>query len=513
MARIPQFQRQALASEVVGTPGVDTSGADLGASLARSTNQMADVAATAAIERRQILDDTEALKQASNLELKNAQILDEHTRQYADDPTGKTDVLKQKLQQNLDNTLSGITSERVKGKVAMAGTRLVGDSTIKEVAWARDRETGIAFKNVQDVIANRAMDTYASGRTADFGRFKEIIAGTPAIVGTAHKILSPEQTMKLETFALESQVSSYIQGGLDDNPAVMAEQLKSGALDHYTDANGEFKTLLTPEKRDEYLTTAQNRMAKMVDTATYNRLSNIMSTQDDLVQKFTSDELTMADVENISDPKTQKVFKDLYEKANPLTNEEQAQVADELYSEYYKLARNHTVNEKNSAKKIKFEQLIDLRNKVYANFNNLSESQRNLFLKELIPAITDKIKRGERGKDHFSVGFADIDSWVSRVPDGGAYINGEPVTQRDAARLRTAAKNQYSAQLKESAGRKNHQGIPMSAPEVLQEVKRSFSRPEWAAYRLGETVISNNISYKIVGFDPDTGEPLTAQVK
>ena len=513
MGKIPQYQRSRLASSVVGTPGVDLSAAETTQTFSKVASNIGSNFMDIAVQRQEALDSAEALKLSSDLQLQTFKIFDEHTKQYASSQANKTNISKSNLVNQLNGVLETASSDRVRNKVNVAGNQIINTTIQKEFSWAREQESYIAFENLNQTISNRANEAYVAGRTADFETFSELMAGTPAILNVSRGILSAEQQTKLDTLAPEAQVEGYIQGAMEDNPAIISQQLQSGALDFYRLPDGSLKQLLKPEQKQKYLDIAKNRVSKMADQAEYNRLTTALATHDDLAQKFLNNELTLPEIESLEDPQAKKVFLNLYQKDNPLTNEEKAATVEELYQDYYQMAGYSIDDKKGVPKKVKLEKLLAFKQKLYENFDALNDTQRNQYLKDLLPAIESQIKRGG-GKipGDFPDGYKAIEDWVSQIPDG-VVIGGQPYTQDRAKLIKNTAMTEYVRLLKQSVGQKNEFGQPVGFSDVIAKVKKTFFNPAYSNYKVGDVVTNREgKSFVVRGFDQITGEPkLTLQ--
>jgi len=443
MATIPQISRDRLASSLVGTPGFNSSGQNIGQSVAKFGSQVADVAFQALSERKQILDQTEALKQASDYEIETYKVFEEHQKQYADDPTDKTQVLQDQLKQNLDTRLSNISSPAVKQAVTRAGYEVMGNTTLKQMAWAHDQEAVKAFNNVTQTINNRAEELNYAGQSGDLGKLDEIMRSMPVIMSSSKGILSAEQQAKLRDLAPKSWANAFILGAMDTNPALAYNLIKKGTFDNYVTEEGDTVSLLSPEEKQRYVDMASHRVAKVSETAQMNHLTGIMAGHNELMDKYLNspDGLTAADVNAIRDPKSRAVFQELYSQAHPMSVQQKYDTYGELWSNFYNLK----VDSKKQTAKASLEKLADFqRSVIKARANNIiTDEQAETFFKATTPPLNKKADDAfKRQQNSFQEGYQVIDSWLkSAGRDKDVTVKGELMNKFASAYMRDLRTN------------------------------------------------------------------------
>lgn len=418
MGKIPVYQRQNLASSAVGTPGVDTSGQQAFNSVAESSASIANSAFKMAAQRQESIDKTEALKKASDYELAAFKTLQAHTQEYSSDPTNKTDILKEKLNGQLNDILETTTSPRVKSMIQEAGIEIMGRSAIKEASWAHDQQASLALTNITSTINNRANELYVAGQSGDLNRFSEVMSSLPSVLETSKGILSPEQMLKLKSDAPKSLVNGFIQGAMDQNPAMAAQLLKDGTFDYFGDEKkGNLVRVLSPEDKEKYVETAQKRIKNLADTAQYNRLVTTLSGQEDLVNDFVDNKLTMAQINSIDDPKARETFTKLYTDANPLNAEQRLDAYGELWTRFNGLK----INKEKTKAKASLEELVSFQQEVVdaRSKNIITDDEAQQFFKSV-----SKPQEGQLQK-RFREGYKIIDKWLeSNGRKGDAMAKG-----------------------------------------------------------------------------------------
>ena len=136
MPKIPEFQRRKLASEVVGTPGIDPSGAQIGQSVAGFFNNVTNTAANMLTRVKEANDQSILAKTTTDLQVSFESAFNEHKEAFSDDPLNQTDKLKERLRKELTTVASGIKSPVVRQSLQRFGEGLVGSKLLKEMGLA-----------------------------------------------------------------------------------------------------------------------------------------------------------------------------------------------------------------------------------------------------------------------------------------------------------------------------------------------------------------------------------------
>ena len=103
---IPQVYREKIASSVVGTPGVDTSGQAIGEAVAQPAFELA-------INRQQNLDMAETNRLSLDYKLRAMDTLEKLKTSYAGEPEKVGPIFEQYLKSNLQDTTKQASNPRV----------------------------------------------------------------------------------------------------------------------------------------------------------------------------------------------------------------------------------------------------------------------------------------------------------------------------------------------------------------------------------------------------------------
>lgn len=511
MVSIPKYNREQLASSVVGTPGVDTSAANIFNSVADTADTFSKIAADAAAERKSRIDKAEALKLASDYEIESYKIFEQHTKENAAAPTESTKVLRERLETRMSEISQGITSPGVKDYFTSSAINTVEKNVFRGFDWEKTQEAANAQSNAMKTIENRADEANFAGRDGDFNKFAELMAGVPAITEVTKGILSAEKQREMESLAPKAIVTDYIYGALDANPALIAKQIKDGSLDYFVDAEGNTQRLLSPEDKKKYLDIAKERVVKLSDEAEANFLIETMAEQDRLAELASKKALTQADIESIPDKDAQAVFQKLYQKSNPMSDVQKSQIAQKLNTEFFEMTKRFVTDKQPIEDKVKLRHLLNFRNRVYENFDALSTDQQNQFIKKLLPAIDKQLSKkahwfsselGDYGK-----GFNEINAWVDKIPTG-SRIGDVEVGEQTRNSLKNSVFTAYVEQYDSTKGSKNQFGKPRTYRDVLKQIQDQYLGSYESQFPVGSAhILPNGELGRVVGYDPDTNKP------
>src|SRR5665213_3195704 len=113
MVAIPQIVREKLASSVVGTPGVDTSGQKAEESLATGANDVGQAIGQYAIQKQQEYDQAETNKLMLDNKMAAVTAMESAKTTYADDPEKAGPAFMQSMQDILAQSKTQASNPRV----------------------------------------------------------------------------------------------------------------------------------------------------------------------------------------------------------------------------------------------------------------------------------------------------------------------------------------------------------------------------------------------------------------
>lgn len=330
MPTIPKFERQKLASSLVGTPGIDTSGAEIAGAVAGVGNKAMQVFGQQAIEKKQIQDQALANKTLVDFDVELEKSYAEHQKNYKGDPVGKTQFLKDNAQRLLQQFADPIDSPEVRGAVERMGYTRIGEKVTNEVKWADQQATQNtvdATTQANDTLANEA---YMAGLNNNFTRAGEVFKSSEENILAAKRVLGEKDSQTLR----KNVAQGYVSGLMERHP----EELKM-ALDR-----GDFKKLYTPEEIRKLKSDATAQVQKAQETAETTYFAENIYKYPQQWEKLKAGTLSYGEIEQIDDPTIAKEMKEIWLKGQPYTPEDKRDKFMNLYGETINLIKGEGTN-------------------------------------------------------------------------------------------------------------------------------------------------------------------------
>ncbi len=380
MATIPKFERQRLASSLVGTPGVDTSGAAIADAVGGVANKTVQVFGQQAIEKKQIQDAALANKTMVDYDVALEKAYADHQKTYKGDPTGKTQFLKDEGQRLLQQFADPIDSPQVRGAVERMGYAKLGEKVTNEVKWADQQSTQNtidATTTANDTLANEA---YLAGMNNNSTRAAEILTTAEQNIATAKYVLGEKDAQKLR----KNVAQGYISGLMEQHP----EELKA-ALDR-----GDFKKILDPEETRKLKGDAVEQIKKAKDTADTQYLVSKIDQHPIIWEKYKTGTLTYAEIDRIEDPKFAEELKQLWLKGKPFTPEDKRDRYMNLYGETIELIKGQGTS---AYTKGNLEQVVKLQSKIVSAVRegSINEEDASSLLKKFAVPTSKALKKAD----------------------------------------------------------------------------------------------------------------------
>lgn len=284
MPKIPEFQRKSLESSLVGTPGVDTSSAQVLDSIGKVGDSGMQVFGEAAIRRKQAQDTALANKTLVDLDLSLEEAQVNHAKQFAmfrGDPNERTKAFRDQADTMLQNTLDQIDSKDVRLAVSRLGQNVIRERVLKESKLATDQQAVIAFGDVMDSANSLAGAARNAGIAGDAARFNELLHKSSGVRVAAAGVLSPEQRARLDQDVPKSIAAGFISGLNESDPSAVL------ALAN----NEQFKSIFTGEELQRYVSNAH----EIIEQKSKKADENLKKAQD--VARFSfADRIVKGDV-------------------------------------------------------------------------------------------------------------------------------------------------------------------------------------------------------------------------
>lgn len=380
MPIIPKFERQKLASSLVGTPGIDTSGAQIADSVAGVGQTTMQVFGKQAIEKKQIQDQALANKTLVDFDVEMEKAYIEHQKNYKGDPIGKTDFLKEHSQELLESFASGIESAEVRGAVERAGYARIGEKVVNEAKWADQQATQNtidATTSANDTLANEA---YIAGMNNNQARAAEVLKSAEENIAAAKLVLGEKDSQKLR----KNVAQGYISGLMEKHP----EHLKM-MLDR-----GDFKKVLEPEEVKKLKTDAVAAVDQAQQTAETTYFAEHIAQYPQQWEKLKAGELTYPEIEQIDDPTISKHMKEIWLKGQPYTPEDKRDKFMNLYGETMELIKGQGTA---AYTKGSLQDVIKLQGKILgaAREGSISADDASTLLKRFAVPTTKALKKAD----------------------------------------------------------------------------------------------------------------------
>ena len=224
MPNIPQIYRDKIASSLVGTPGVDTSGQQLGQEIAQGAEAVAKPMWDTAIKKQTLEDGAETNLLVAHNKMNVETLLETYKDKYANNPeeAGKhfwTDV--KALQ---DQTVAQASNYRVKQLVTQRDPLFDGRIAATLGAWQYHQRDQLTVDNINATADRLGQDAYetASDNKLDYAEQSRRLFSKFDVAG--HLVASldpshPERQAKFTKQISEALYKNTIDGYIDANPA------------------------------------------------------------------------------------------------------------------------------------------------------------------------------------------------------------------------------------------------------------------------------------------------------
>lgn len=378
MPIIPKYERQKLASSLVGTAGVDTSSVDIANTVAQVGSTGMQVFGKKAAEKKAIQDQALANKTLVDFDVAAEKAYIDHQKNFKNDPIGKTQFLKDNFQNILQSFADPIDSPEVRGAVERAGYAKIGEKLIGETKWADQQST----KNTIDATVNanetQANEIYIAALNNNTDRVNELFRAWDASLPAARAVLGEADVKNLTKNTRMAAINAY----MESNPAFLHEVLKSEG----------FKDVLAPDEIKKLKADALAGIKGQREKVEMEYFATHLSENTMSFNKLLNGTLTYADIQKIEDPRMAETLNEMRIKGIPVNPEEKFNNAMELYGEVNDIVKN----------KSSLEQVIKLQSKIMAQVqqNGVSKEAASSMLKQLAKPLANKLNTAD---DYFGL--------------------------------------------------------------------------------------------------------------
>lgn len=269
MVQIPMITRDKLASSVVGTPELDTSGQKIGQSMAAMGEQVGQAAGEYAIDRQQQIDLAETNRLAVNYKMGVVNTFEQLKQQYADQPEKVGPLLMQSMQDQLANTQKQASNPRVNLMVGRGDPYFDTHLVMGSQDWAlkqRELVDKTAVVNQANQVADKAEQIGSDPNTPYVVKKYSLLplfsmAGnlTAGAFASAH----PDSAAELQTKIGPTIMNRAFYGMLQSNPAQALQFTKEPEVQKAFESN--------PKELDEMNQKATQRLEGMAKEAKWNQ--------------------------------------------------------------------------------------------------------------------------------------------------------------------------------------------------------------------------------------------------
>lgn len=337
---IPTQTRQNIASSAVGTPGIDTSGLQIGEAGQKVGEAIAGEAFQAAIVKRQANDNIQTNQIMTATKLKMIDAFEQNKVNYAQDPSAGIPVFAKQMRDFIDQAAQTAPNARVKLAVQQGDPAFQGRLLMYHGAWASQQE----FKNTisYGVNATTALGEKAANIGADISTsIDEKRQAMLPLVNTLGNVVSSIRASKrpdlADEFAVKGMKSIYqglVQKAIENQPEQALELLKDQHMAEF------FK----PKELDAFTKGALESATGIKAQADWRQRANDLVTQPDLVHSVVTGKMGWGDIDQAqkNDPNPDKpiygLLKSMATKQYPdESTREQEDVKVKLFDEAHQL--------------------------------------------------------------------------------------------------------------------------------------------------------------------------------
>lgn len=266
---IPQITRERLASSVVGTPGVDTSGQKIGESLASAATDVGTAIGQYAIEKQTQYDQAEANRLVLSNNMAAIDSMETAKKTYADDPEKAGPALMEQLKTNLTATQDQASNPRVALKVGLGNPYFDSKMAFDMQQWSVTQRANLdhaAVENQGNMMGDQ-MERVIDGNqplVANLNQFTLAAHNVGTLTAGAYAVSNPVAAETLKIRMLPTLATRATYKLLQDNPAQATAFLENSGVKEVFNAN--------PKEWDELHDTAMKRTEGMAKDAEWHSM-------------------------------------------------------------------------------------------------------------------------------------------------------------------------------------------------------------------------------------------------
>jgi hypothetical protein len=392
MVQIPQIYRRSLASSVVGTPGVDTSGLQEAQAGEKLGGQAAGTLFNAAIEKRNLMDQAEKNTLSAQAEMNTFKTLEQMKVQYADQPEKVTEMLLPMMKENLEAVQNQASNPRVKLALGVSDPYFNRAMILNQQRWEFSQREALDKNKLINGPGglNDTFNTAEQIGSSDKPYIEKLqdlttlhsIGGK--LVAGAFAAAHPESAAELETRFSPTVMTRAFYGMLRNNPAQANQFLQEPTVQEA------FRT--NPKELDGLQEIATKRLEGAAKQAQWNQISKPLI---DSPQVF--DMIAKRDVDwNMIDKFPDGQLKtELQKMALQLYPQENGEQRDQAMAKFFADAADMHIKSGFIPKEKTVSDLVNFNTEITKAFNDgfISPADHRMMLTKLAIPLRDAVLR------------------------------------------------------------------------------------------------------------------------
>lgn len=403
MAEIPEYQRQNLKSQVVGTPGADFSMGNALDSIAQSAGQISDAAQDLAVKRKVAKDTAVANESILSMDVEMETLWRDHQEQYKTfegDPAQRAQVFRAGAERQLQERARLAPNEEVRRAIMKSGTDMIQSRTMREME-AADRNQGlIAYTKVNDAqkLSEEEAARIGADENMSFGekmqRMSELLERSQGTIKAASTVLDPLQTQKLTTESPAGIMKAGATGMLAKKPEELLALLNKKGKDGKTIFDGKLSPQEIEQLRKDATDSVLNfQKRKQADEVSAN-LDQVTGAFD--LSKKGDPVGALAMVEQIADgPLKTNMRQSILREG--ITEADRIDKVYDLMTKFETLSQDKTSHTKKKKVNMEasLEDLVAFQAEVIEahSTGDITDAKRNQYLTEFLPELQQKVRQ------------------------------------------------------------------------------------------------------------------------
>lgn len=506
--QIPEFSRRRLASSVVGTAGVDTSGQQIANSIAQSAGQIADVSGRIAVARAEAKDKAVSFDTSLSYEADLQKLELEHQKEYATfdgDPITRAEVFREKAAAMRDTYAQGMPSDRARTEFLQSSGSALNSSFKSELKTASKNQVAIGAERTvatANKLSNTAYGLFSNPEISLSNKLytlNQLESKRVQNVNNSVALLGVEEAGKLDKSSKEGLTEAAIRGLMENSPTDAVKFLKEKGV----------KEALGAKVYDEWVGKAQKRALDFKDIIKERQFKQVMQTNLSDIEKFQNGEHNLASIAAIKDETTKKFLQNAYLDTKQLSAGEifdvQADYVNQFESLFVRDKKTGVVTTE-LKKDTKFEDIVKLQQLAMSNFKVTQSNSSLIGLSKKLPdMIAQSVENGQPS--------ALLKVWANASKAfevvAKAIATGRIENKSELKHVTAGEKAEMADIFFNKLSNVNVED-PVAVQNAIKstiEAHQSKKNPNRAKYLIGDSVATPRGAGEVIGYSDD-GEPL-----